>query len=158
MPGCPDAGKEADLRMLFGVGRLYWQPCCESTRFFVSSAPWDEAGKTAPRMSGAALTFAADEVTTEAWPTIGTDSTWAPVRLRKGDLETLAVLRVEDSGAISIAWQSDPKPKGTLAFRLDDLDGDGDSELRVRFMRHETFAFFNDVETLCFRNGAIESE
>jgi hypothetical protein len=65
---------------------------------FVGWDPWDlEAIKTAPPMSGVALTFASDEVTTEKSAIIGTDATWAAVLLRKGDLETMAVLRIEDS-------------------------------------------------------------
>jgi hypothetical protein len=35
-------------------------------------------------------------------------------------------------GALSIAYRSEPRPKGSLSFRLQDLDGDGEPGLRVR--------------------------
>jgi hypothetical protein len=63
---------------------------------------------------------------------------------------------LEKSGAPSAAFLIDgghaqllKSMRGGLAFS---------DEKPECFMRHETFAFFNDVETLCFRNGAIAPE
>lgn len=44
----------------------------------------------------------------------------------------MAVLRIDDQGALSIAWQSEPKPKRAIDYRLVDLDNDGDPELHAR--------------------------
>lgn len=128
MPACPDGKEPAEIAGGYvQMGHLYWQACRDSTLLYVLPFP-----KEAVPAPGAELPFAADEV--DPWPHgfIGTESIWVTLLARKGDLETLVALRVDDFGAASIAWQSEPKPKGTLSSALIDLDGDGAPELRVR--------------------------
>lgn len=62
---------------------------------------------------------------------IGNDATWMVVRFQRGKTETLAMLRIDDAGPVSVAWESEPKAEGAWRFGLADFDHDGDPELHI---------------------------
>ena len=63
---------------------------------------------------------------------IGTDATWMVVLLRRGDRESLGLLRIDDASPVSLAWESELKAADAWEFRFDDFDHDGNPELHFR--------------------------
>lgn len=130
-------GPAERLGFLFGVGELWWQRC--GTSALLSVPKGGSRSKT-----GALFTAAAEHVEVRSL-FIALDASYVTVLLESAEQETLLLVRIEDAGALSLAWHRGPEPRGSLSYALKDLDGDGEPELRVRARGEEPVSFKRGV-------------
>jgi hypothetical protein len=138
---CQRAGDQMELATFAGIGTLHWQPCVASGLLAVES----ELRVTGPApVLGSVPIDTADDVEVRD-RFLSLDATWVAAVLHqgralgRGETETLLVLRLEDTGALFIVYQGEPKAKGALQVELADLDGE--PELRLSASGHPTVSF-----------------
>jgi hypothetical protein len=128
---CQHVGEKVWLGDFAGIGTLSWQPCTASGLLVVES---DVHAGPDPVLGAVPVDIVDDVEARDRF--LSLDSTWVAAVLHQGRIpngagtETLLVLRLEDTGSISIAYQGEPKPKGSLEFHFE--DSQGEPELRVR--------------------------